>query len=645
MGRRKTPRNSSFSSEKDHQLVMQRKLEKQLADGQVSMLNNIRAICQEGTERAGHGVVLTIQAKSSRSFRSGMSLKVLVDIHGSSVFSVLPSGLGVIAQSILPYEIMANILSVSDRNVTIKIGVGLSQLSRNRVDRVLGDIINAGDDPFVVEFRDAREDKLIGFLPTKASLLKESLESKSDIFYDETFPIPKPKGMKIQYMKFLKCMLLFAFAVWYLYFHEKEVLSYVPSYSRGSFNISNLSDVLPLHPTNMSAAFQMGALQEQLNQEYLNAETFQRPVDEQTVQMILQKAALLGGKSITEGVTELQLRNALAEIVRVENHVSVITKVRGFFNFVNCMWLFSIMGISISIGPTLYSVSQPIRHLIIRLSKYFAYEIMLPFLVRLHSWGIIEINAYALCWFFIVEGFRLKHDAGVMVALTGYVLCIPCVFYSVFLWGRRIARKWKSNELMQIAYVWLIITWIPSAIHFQSTLLGYGVVIAFFCIMGLDARVYPLLIMVGFESEENALRCAGSSFVLVVLQTVLRLFDLDHSPLLNPFASATGVIGNNVFFLSMLILSFSSNYEYLFNSLLACALLSFNLVGHILHLPGMSTVAVTYSVLSAMMKYSQFHVRKKFNIWFLVLIMSVVIWRLSLFLHLNPQYITCLFGA
>jgi hypothetical protein len=624
----------------------QRRLERQLADDETSLLSQVRAYCKEGSERKGHGLVLTLTAHPSHSCFYGSGLNLSVDVHGSSVFSALPSGLGLLASSMLPQEVTATVRKVTGKEVTLEIGVGLKQLSRGRVDQVLQSVIDSGDEPFVFEFRDANTHSLVGFVPTTASKVKASLETGSNLYYtDHISPPLKPKGKKFQYVKLLKCMLLFAVAIWVLYLYPQAVLTTVPSAMlKQSYNASTVADVLPLHPTNMTAAFQMGELRERLYQEHLAAETFDRPVDELAVELILQQAAALGGKSNAESVTEEQLRNSLDEIIRIENQVSLISRVRGFFSFINCIWLFSIIGICISIGPTLYLLLHPLRAFIVRVSKYIAYEIIIPFLVRMHSWGIIELLVFGLCFIAVVEGYRIGNDVGVMLALTGHILSVPCVFYSAFLWGKRIAAKWRNIEMMQILQTWIMITWIPSAIYFQSSLMGYGVVMVLFWMLGMDARVYPLLIMVGFESEADALRCTVASFVLIVLQTVSRLI-MVNSHFVAPFTSATGVIGNNIFFLSMLILSFSSRYHAnVFSIMLTISLVVFNLLGHVLEIPGMSTVAITYTVLSSMMKYSEFHIKYQFNIWALVLIMSLLIWRISLFLHLNPEYITCLVG-
>lgn len=193
-------------------------------------------------------------------------------------------------------------------------------------------------------------------------------------------------------------------------------------------------------------------------------------------------------------------------------------------------------------------------------------------------------------------------------------------------------------------FVWVVISWSPCALLFNSSLYGYGVVWSFFCLVGLESRVYPLLLMVGFKNEENALRCSFASFVLILLQTLLILFDVG-AELFLPFASAVAVIGNNTYFMSLMILSFASEkYSGFFCVMMAISVLVLHLTGQVLAIAGMANVSITYGVLWGMMKYGQFHLERNFNIWLLLLISSVAVWRLSLYLHLHPEYVTCLFG-
>ena len=136
------------------------KLELQLADGEVSALRNISALCKEGTERTGHGVVLTLNGDGIQPSLFDRRLRLSVDLHGSQVFTALPSGLGFLAPSLLPQEVTATSGQGLDR-VSLTMGVGLTQLSRGRVDQVLQTLMDAGDEPFVFEFRDATNNQLV----------------------------------------------------------------------------------------------------------------------------------------------------------------------------------------------------------------------------------------------------------------------------------------------------------------------------------------------------------------------------------------------------------------------------------------------------------------------------------------------------
>lgn len=46
-----------------------------------------------------------------------------------------------------------------------------------------------------------------------------------------------------------------------------------------------------------------------------------------------------------------------------ENNMSVFQRVYGFFTFVNIVWTIAILGITISVGPAVWAITEPIRGL------------------------------------------------------------------------------------------------------------------------------------------------------------------------------------------------------------------------------------------------------------------------------------------
>ena len=88
------------------------------------------------------------------------------------------------------------------------------------------------------------------------------------------------------------------------------------------------------------------------------------------METLLREAAfVLGDRAVTAG----DMDSMLDEIVRFEAHVGVVYRVLGFFTFVNTVWLFAIIGIAASIGPSVYHLLQPLHNALRRVVRHFSY--------------------------------------------------------------------------------------------------------------------------------------------------------------------------------------------------------------------------------------------------------------------------------
>jgi len=75
------------------------------------------------------------------------------------------------------------------------------------------------------------------------------------------------------------------------------------------------------------------------------------------------------------------------------------------------------------------------------------------------------------------------------------------------------------------------------------------------------------------------------------------------------------------------------------------ALLGALAAGSMLGLPGMFNTGVTFTVLYVMEKYIELHYEMKWNAWFLMLLISATMYKASLWLHRNPDFVKSLFEA
>ena len=179
-----------------------------------------------------------------------------------------------------------------------------------------------------------------------------------------------------------------------------------------------------------------------------------------------------------------------------------------------------------------------------------------------------------------------------------------------------------------------------------------------------------MCIFIGFDSKSAVHRSAVASFLLVALFSGLKVAASyadenatlaagpgdHHHQLLVPFRSAVSVVGILILFLSVLIASsrFHTGFEhggaatskwYFCNFIMLVLLVASVFGGHVYGMVGMANVGTTFAVIWCLDKYAELHIQEEWNGWFLVLLLSFSLWRVSLFLHQHPNHVTSMFSA
>merc|ERR1719498_311276 len=128
-----------------------------------------------------------------------------------------------------------------------------------------------------------------------------------------------------------------------------------------------IRQVLPPHPENMADAFKLGEYNYIVQQ--LENDIENQIQNDIRIQEILANATKLVERE--KMLTSEELHGVYGRILEIESHISVITRVKGFFSFVNILWLGSILGITISFGPFIYHSLKPLqRAFIILFDEY-----------------------------------------------------------------------------------------------------------------------------------------------------------------------------------------------------------------------------------------------------------------------------------
>jgi len=609
------------------------------------LMINATACCSIGTVRRDHGVEITLstdECMNSVDIRKtcGQSFQGSLDVHGDGLFSALGSKSS-LAQLFLPLRCKFERATSKSCSLTL----GAKKLSKTTLMKTLAEIEQAGDPTFVFELRDSKE-KLLALLPTKASLIVHSLKTKGgkEVRCNEQLPRFHKKSNLRMWMRWWFCAIIFCAGCWALTISPHKILTTTPSLWKpvpeGTF-----AAALPLHPTTMEQAFELGILHERLT-------SCEQPLKsrECTVDSILRDAEKVVGKVMADTATHDQLIHVLEDIKEYERGSGLASRVRGLFNFVNFVWFLSILGITVSIGPSLYHLLKPIREYLHRVAEWLLWEVIVPMCKRLHNWGIFEVCAFSFCFLGVAQGFRMKDaevSANEMVSLTGSILALPCFSYSTLLWGGRLAKNTSHTFLAQLVQGWLFCSWAPLAVHFSSTLFGFLAISALFGILGFGVGCRGLCYYIGFISEDALQRCTVVGGILISTFTGLRACNIVPSPWLSPFETPVAIMGSVVFLLGLLIISckwYDSRHNYVRdNGYMAVAILATTFFGNTFGMNGMANTGKTFAGLWIMRLYSELHDHLKLNGWLLMLVLSMFTWQASLYLHENPNHIASMF--
>ena len=102
----------------------------------------------------------------------------------------------------------------------------------------------------------------------------------------------------------------------------------------------------------------------------------------------------------------------------------------------------AILGIAVSIGPSIYHVLRPLREYLKRFLRWFTIEILIPTVIRCHNWGLIEVVAWTFVAGLMIDAEKLfAMETGCFIAATSLALSVPCFFYSTMIWTKQVRKS------------------------------------------------------------------------------------------------------------------------------------------------------------------------------------------------------------
>mmetsp|Transcript_16550 Transcript_16550/g.46710 ORF Transcript_16550/g.46710 Transcript_16550/m.46710 type:complete len:629 (-) Transcript_16550:71-1957(-) len=602
-------------------------------------------------ESTGHGLELRLWGKKPR----GLSWNgdFAVNVYGG-VWKAAPAGVEFLASTMLPYRVRKERGSVFRRNSTtfeLSFFIGTKDngdfgVSHGRIHSTLASLVGEhGDPPFMLEFSPVSADTTFRFhafsRASKVMAALDALDPRLNVAEKGDWEQLRPGILRsaLGLIRWWLLPILFLAFLWCIALYREQTTELVcqrifPSDFLGFTEATSVEEVLPVFPRNQLETWQLSNLEAQLTAvEAAGAE------GNAHIPAILESASAI----VERSVTAKDLHDIPLHIADLMNRRGVLQRIRGFFSFVNVCWLLAIAGITVSVGPAAWVILRPFRELLRRLGQWMWDHVVFPGAMFLHRNGVFELALYYICALFVHTGVEHPAERGFYISLTGLVFSIPAYFYSTALHCKVKAKD--PEPFVSISHLWVFFMLAPMAYYYNSSLLGFLAIYSVYAAIGFSVICLGLCYVIGFRSKEALYRVCAASLLLLLGYISLQFAGF-QSRWLAPFELPIQVLGTLTLCLGLLIQSsvFYKYGDYGLRQVPVIILLSiFSLIGNLYGLAAMTNTSYVFAVMYLLEKYLEFHTEWKFNGWILLLILSVLLYKGSFFLHTHPEYISDLF--
>ncbi len=402
---------------------------------------------------------------------------------------------------------------------------------------------------------------------------------------------------------------------WSLAADKRHLLQILPAFFP---SYSNMVLHIPVHPKSLNDAFRLGQL-------FLKASANMAPLTE-----ILEEAAQIAGRSVSaEELLALE-----TQIPLLDENRGRVSQILGMFSLINIIWLVSILGLSVLVGPVLWLILKPLRALLVKIWA----DAVKPILIFLKP--VYQYLIYVFAVLLMTEAQRYPRDeysmTGVMTAVTGIAVFMLGWAYTTLL---NKATGGDAELFATLSAMLITLVTAPLAVTLQSSLIGYAAVASLCSTLGFSVWSSELCLCLGFDRTSGLIRTALACLALNLLNMASRVFDMP-SQYLAPFSSAIGIFGSSVYFLALLI---ATNVHSRSNAMYVCSLGLWLAAGEFLGMPGMANVAKVYAALYALNVYGRCPPRSEALKLLWMFGGFGALYALSLFLNRNPELLTALY--
>ena len=455
----------------------------------------------------------------------------------------------------------------------------------------------------------------------------------------------RPFALIISTIHALIVPILFTVAIWFFCFNAEYVSNeLLPLKPYLPWNGNTIEGELPPYPKSLYDTWQFSQLEFELRLIENNQVKSSLTTDD-----ILEKASSLAKRRVTSS----QLHQMAKYLKEIDEEGGIITKVLGFFSFINIIWGLSFLGILITCSPVIYYVANPI----FRLFEVIVLKLQ-PIVLSGAAFQVYHIMGYVFVYLWIIAAYQYNEDISYILGLFGWILSavLMITFTSnsyirelFFIRGMMIISPSQGKDFITLFFV---ATTLPMTFLFKSTLFGWIAVVNFYSMIGFCAGCYTLCYFVGFSSRDVIPRCIISSLVLIITFSTCKVLGVAKE-FISPFGSPCITFGIIVYFLALLIIS-AGNYSYqnrnyypVGNILMVISLIASLLLGNIFAIWSIVNTGYTFLIfyLLEIIGSMKIWYSNPAGIWVLFFLGSVLLFCGAFFLHGHPGIIVSLFDS
>ncbi|HLP92256.1 MAG TPA: hypothetical protein VK184_27155 [Nostocaceae cyanobacterium] len=335
---------------------------------------------------------------------------------------------------------------------------------------------------------------------------------------------------------------------------------------------------------------------------------------------------------INQQLTAEKLTNLLAKYQNNSvNSPTTWQRITGLFNFVNILWILSIILLTIALG-------------------FLTAIYLVPILAAIPK-VVYEVLIYLACVSAFALGLSFEQGISEFIALPGCLGLIIALSLTNYLHREELQSFYQKHNIEIFSFYsgWLFLIWGGVAILYESSIIGFLAILALEVFLGFSVVAMPLSYFIGFTKREVVSTTTFVSFLLMVFYIGVNLTNTNIN-YLNIFAPGALFLGTFVYFIGLLIMSskwyyyesvwyaLDNKWPYIYLQLLTVVSgVGALYIGSVWQISQLNGIGGTFFFLYLIEKYWEITWKNTQWVWSL-LGLAIILYSASFIIKQYPQY-------